>query len=111
MINLDNLSRLSIYDMLQETVVEYPSKLAVTDGHLELNYKQLKDYVDAFASILYEKGFQKGDRIGLMLPSGIHYMVSYYATQRLGGIVVQINPSYQTSELEYMLDDADPNWR
>ena len=96
--------------MLEQTTVDYPNQLAIIDGQLELSYTQLKKFVDAFASVLYEKGFQKGDRIGLMLPNGIHYIISYYATQRLGGIVVQVNPSYQTSELEYMIDDANPKW-
>ncbi len=45
-----------------------------------------------------------------MLPNGIHYIIAYYASQRLGGIVVQVNPFYQTSELEYMIQDADPKW-
>lgn len=45
-----------------------------------------------------------------MLPNSIYYLISYYATQRLGGIVVQVNPLYQTSELEYIVDDASPKW-
>ncbi|WP_232782863.1 long-chain fatty acid--CoA ligase [Bacillus sp. BA3] len=110
MINIDNISRLSIYEMLKQTALEYPDQLAVIDGQIKLNYTQLKEFVDTFASVLYKKGFQKGDRVGLMVPNSIHYIISYYATLRLGGIVVQVNPLYQTSELEYMLDDANPKW-
>jgi long-chain acyl-CoA synthetase len=110
LVKIDELSHLSIYEMLEQTVQKYPSRLAVIDGEIELNYLQLKEMVDAFASVLYKKGFQKGDRTGLMLPNGIHYMIAYYSVQCLGGIVVQVNPLYQTSELEYMLEDANPNW-
>ncbi|WP_245979890.1 long-chain-fatty-acid--CoA ligase [Peribacillus asahii] len=108
MINLDNFSLLTLYEMLEQTAAKYPNQVAVIDGEIKLSYSELKETIDAFASVLYEKGIQKGDRIGLMLPNGIHYMISYYATQRLGGIVVQVNPLYQTSELQYMLDDANP---
>ena len=110
MFKVNELSNLSIYGMLEKTVQKYPNHLAVIDGAIELNYTQLKEKVDAFSSVLYRSGFQKGDRVGLMLPNGIHYMIAYYSVQRLGGIVVQVNPLYQTSELEYMLEDADPKW-
>lgn len=110
MIDFEYLSRTSIYEMLEKTVTEYPSHKAVIDGSNVLTYLQLKDSVDSFASILVLKGFQKGDRVGLMLPNGIHYVIAYYATMRLGGIVVQVNPLYQSSELEYIIEDAAPKW-
>jgi long-chain acyl-CoA synthetase len=110
MIDFEYLSRISLYHMLEKTVKEYPDHLAVIDGSIQMTYSQLKDSVDGFASRLVEKGFQKGDRVGLMLPNGIHYVISYYAIQRLGGTVVQVNPLYQTSELEYIIDDATPKW-
>lgn len=110
MIDFEYLSRSSLYEILRTTAKEHPDHLAVIDGSVQLTYQQLKETVDAFASVLYEKGFQKGDRIGLMLPNGFDYVISYYAAQRLGGTVVQVNPLYQTSELEYIIDDATPKW-
>jgi long-chain acyl-CoA synthetase len=110
LIDFEFLSRSSLYEMLEQTSKEYPEHIAVIDGSLSMTYSQLKKSVDAFASVLVQKGFQKGDRIGLMLPNGIHYVISYYAAQRLGGTVVQVNPLYQSSELQYIIDDATPKW-
>jgi long-chain acyl-CoA synthetase len=110
LIDLEYLSQHSIYEILEQTTKEYPSQIAVIDGSLQLTYSQLKNSVAAFASVLVQSGFQKGDRVGVMLPNGIHYVISYYATQRLGGTVVQVNPLYQTSELEYIIADATPKW-
>lgn len=110
MIDFDYLSRTSIYEMFEKTAMEFPNHNAVIDGSLVLTYAQLKDSVDGFAAQLVQKGFQKGDRVGLMLPNGIHYVIAYYATMRLGGTVVQVNPLYQSSELEYIIDDAAPTW-
>lgn len=110
LIDFDSLSRQSIYEVLEKTVKEYPNHKAVIDGSLQLTYSQLIQFVDNLASILVEKGVRKGDRIGLMLPNGIHYILSYYAIQRLGGIVVQVNPVYQKYELEYIVEDATPKW-
>ncbi|WP_084783271.1 long-chain-fatty-acid--CoA ligase [Bacillus dakarensis] len=110
MSTFDYLSETSIYEMLEKSVQEYPNRIAVIDGSIQCTYTQLKTWVDTFASHLVQKGFQKGDRVGLMLPNGIHYVISYYATQRLGGTVVQVNPLYQTSELQYIIDDSTPKW-
>ncbi|MGN1385316.1 MAG: long-chain fatty acid--CoA ligase [Bacillus sp. (in: firmicutes)] len=109
-INLTRLSELSLYEVLNQTASQCPQQLAIIDENIKLNYADLKVAVDRFASVLYKKGFQKGDRIGLMLPNGYHYIISYYAAQRLGGIVVQVNPLYQKLELEYMLSDSIPKW-
>ena len=109
-LNLNHLSEISLYDVLDQTASQYPEQVSIIDESFEIDYAELKLAVDRFASILYKKGFQKGDRIGLMLPNGVHYIISYYATQRLGGIVVQVNPLYQKIELEYMLSDSTPKW-
>jgi len=109
-IDLDYLTKTSLYELLDQTASQFPNQLAIIDSHFEFRYGELKLAVDRFASVLYERGFQKGDRIGLMLPNGHHYILSYYAAQRLGGVVVQVNPSYQISELQYMLDDSNPKW-
>lgn len=110
MLNLEQLSHISLYDMLAESALHHPNHLAVIDGSMEFTYSDLKNSVDAFSSKLHKLGFQKGDRVGLMLPNCIHYIVSYYAALRLGGTVVQVNPLYQSSELEYILGDSHLTW-
>jgi long-chain acyl-CoA synthetase len=101
---------LSIYEIFAKSIADYPEINAVIDGDVVLSYTVLKAKVDAFASALYEQGFQKGDRIALMLPNSKEYIIAYYATQRLGGVVVQVNPMYQPYELEYMLRDSEAKW-
>ncbi|MFS0590544.1 long-chain fatty acid--CoA ligase [Cytobacillus horneckiae] len=110
MIDQEALSKLTLYDLLLQSAMEFPSKMAVIDGSLQFTYEELVKAVDAFSSSLYYQGFRKGDRVGMMLPNSIHYIVSYYAVQRLGGIVVQVNPQYQAVELDYIMVDAEPKW-
>ncbi|PKG30375.1 AMP-binding protein [Cytobacillus horneckiae] len=110
MIDQEALSKLTLYDLLLQSAKEFPSKMAVIDGSLQFTYEELVKAVDAFSSSLYYQGFRKGDRVGMMLPNSIHYIVSYYAVQRLGGIVVQVNPQYQAVELDYIMVDAEPKW-
>ena len=54
--------------------------------------------------------FKRDDRIAIMLPNCLEYIIAYYAIHRLGGVVVQVNPLYQTSELDYILRDSEATW-
>jgi len=55
---------------------------------------------------LYDLGIRKGDRVALMLPNTPHYIISYFAVLKLGAIVVQMNPLYSKSEMEFILKDS-----
>lgn len=101
---------LSLYDLLKNSTERYPDQKAVIDGDQILTYSELKNASDLLASSLYRQGFRKGDRIALMLPNCIEYIISFYAIHRLGGIVVQINPMYESSELDYILSDSEAVW-
>lgn len=105
-----DLPEMSLYEMLTQSEADYPEMTAVIDGDRELTYAQLRNVVDRFATGLYRNGFRKGARLGLMLLNGLEYIIAYYAVQRLGGIVVQINPMYQLSELSYILNDSETEW-
>ncbi|WP_264757823.1 AMP-binding protein [Neobacillus dielmonensis] len=100
----------SIYDLLSDTTKLYPENVAVIDNQKEMTYSELKNAVDRFASALAGTGFQKGDRFAIMLPNCLEYIVSFFAVQRLGGTVVQVNPLYTPRELQYILEDSETNW-
>ncbi len=104
------LPLMSLYELLKQSEEDYPELTAIIDGDRELTYSQLRNAVDRFATGLFRRGFRKGDRLGLMLPNGLEYVIAYYAVQRLGGIVVQINPMYQLSELSFILNDSETEW-
>jgi long-chain acyl-CoA synthetase len=104
------LSSMSLYDLLERTARDYPDQTAVIDRDQKWSYRELKRAVDRFASALYRLGFRKGDRIGVMLPNSVEYIISYYGIHRLGGILVQVNPMYQPYELEYIFQDSGAKW-
>jgi long-chain acyl-CoA synthetase len=58
------------------------------------------------AASLAARGVKKGDRVALMLPNCPQYVVSFFATVRLGAIVTQINPMYVEREIEHILKDS-----
>ncbi len=107
----------TLSDMLQQaarTYADHPATNFVLKYLLggrytvggRLNYRQLNEYVDRMATALYQLGVRKGDRVGMMLPNSPHYIITFFAAMRIGAIVVNINPTYTSRELQHQLEDA-----
>ena len=90
------------------TVARFPDRLALVDvpTGLRYTYAELRDEVDALAYGLLESGIAKGDRVGIWSPNRAEWTVTQYATAKIGAILVNINPAYRTSELEFVLNQS-----
>ena len=90
------------------TAVRFPGRLALVDvpAGLRYTYAELKDEVDALAYGLLQAGIAKGDRVGIWSPNRAEWTVTQYATAKVGAILVNINPAYRTSELEFVLNQS-----
>jgi fatty-acyl-CoA synthase len=67
-------------------------------------WRELGAKVDAFAAGLLTLGLKPGDRVGIWSPNNAEWIVAQYATAKAGLILVNINPAYRLSELEYALN-------
>ncbi len=67
------------------------------------SYAELQAAVDELARALIATGLGQGDRIGIWSPNCAEWTLVQYATAKIGAILVNINPAYRTSELEYAL--------
>ncbi|MGH2829657.1 MAG: long-chain-fatty-acid--CoA ligase [Actinomycetota bacterium] len=92
--------------LLDQTAARFGSSPAIDFQGARMTYSQLKDAVDRFASALARLGVGKGTRVGMILPNVPQNVIAYYATLRLGGIVVENNPMYTERELTHQLEDA-----
>ncbi|MGV2448097.1 UNVERIFIED_CONTAM: long-chain fatty acid--CoA ligase, partial [Bacillus sp. ATCC 13368] len=101
------LPEISVYSLLEITVSKFPHHTAIIYEDQSMDYKNLKMQVDKLAGKWREMGFDKGERIGLMMANQPYFIISYYAAQALGLIVVQINPMYKPRELLQILIDSD----
>jgi len=72
-----------------------------------LSYRELDEAVDEVARGLLARGIATGDRVGIWAPNCVEWFLVQYATARVGAILVNINPSYRTHELEYVLRQAE----
>ena len=87
----------------------HPEQLALVARHqgIRWTYADLKRRVDALAAGLLCLGLSTGDRIGIWAPNCAEWLVTQYATAKLGLVLVTINPAYRTSEVEYVLNKVE----
>ncbi len=55
-------------------------------------------------------GLQTGDRLGIWAPNCAQWCITQIATAKIGVILVNINPAYRSSELEYVLKQSGCQW-
>jgi fatty-acyl-CoA synthase len=98
----------TIGDNFDRTVARYGDREALVDrpSVRRWSYSQLRAEVDAMAHGLLAVGIGKGDRVGIWAPNCPEWLLTQYATAKIGAILVTINPAYRTSELEYVLNQA-----
>jgi len=101
-----DIAERSLADLFKDTVAAHPNHTAITFYDKTWTYQEFDRIVETLAAALAEDGFQKGDRLAIMLPNTPHYLFSLYAALRLGGIVVQVNPMYVEREIDHVLNDS-----
>ena len=80
------------------------SALVVRQQGVRWSYRELGEKVDAFAAGLVALGLQPGERVGIWSPNNAEWVITQFATAKAGLILVNINPAYRLSELEYALN-------
>ena len=106
------LLAMTIGQRFDQTVAQYPDGEALVVRHQQLRYswRQLADAVDEQARALLALGLQTGDRLGIWAPNCAQWCITQFATAKIGVILVNINPAYRSSELEYVLKQSGCQW-
>ncbi|MCA1726903.1 MAG: long-chain fatty acid--CoA ligase [Actinobacteria bacterium] len=96
----------SLFSLLENSARRFPERPAIAWFGRHMSYRELMDEVERFSAVLGALGVQKGDRVGVLLPNCPQYVIAYYATVRLGAVIVGNNPLYTERELTHQLTDA-----
>ena len=96
----------TIGEALDRAAAAWPDSLALVSRHQGIcwTWAELNEQADRIISGLLERGFQKGDRIGIWASNCAEWAVTQFATAKAGLILVTINPAYRLSEVEYALN-------
>ena len=98
------LLNVTIPQLLKESVSKFGGKDALVFSNQRLTYSDFDQAVDELAVGFLALGLNKGDRLGIWSPNRLEWVLTQFATARIGVILVNINPAYRASELEYSLN-------
>lgn len=100
-----SLEFITLPEFLKQCVERHGARdAAVFDAEgVRLTWYDLAARVDRMAAGLLALGLRKGNRVGIWAPNRHEWLVTQFATARIGLVLVNINPAYRKSELEYAL--------
>ncbi len=98
----------TIGENLDRIVATYPDREAVVVCHQDQRwtYAQFASEVDRLARGLVAIGLRPGHRLGIWSPNRSEWVLIQYASAKAGAILVNVNPAYRTSELQYVLNQS-----
>jgi fatty-acyl-CoA synthase len=91
--------------VLEAAAAEHPSRpaLAVPHQSLRFTFAELDREVERVARGLIACGLKAGERIGIWAPNCAQWLLTMFAAARAGLVLVNLNPAYRTTELEFAL--------
>jgi len=98
----------TIGENLRRTCERFPDREALVvpwQGYRAM-YREVWEQTTMLARALMASGISKGDRVGIWSPNRFEWVITQFATARIGAILVNINPGYKTSELQYALTQS-----
>lgn len=93
-------------DLLRRNVLVRPDSTAIIFEENRLTFRQLNSLVNKFANALTSLGVKRGDRVGLLLTNSYLFEVSYFATIKIGAILVPVCFWYKEPEIDYVAKKA-----
>ncbi|WP_172369925.1 fatty acid--CoA ligase family protein [Sporosarcina jiandibaonis] len=98
---------MNLVSQVQKTAATQPEKIAYHFMGKDTSYAEFDLSVSKFASALQDLGIEKGDHIAFLLGNTPHFLISLYATMRIGATAIPVNPIYTPDEISYIVQNSD----
>ncbi|MEH7014120.1 AMP-binding protein [Neobacillus niacini] len=100
--------RVNIGNWVTKAAIKTPYKLAIINKNSTFSYQWIENMSNYFANDLVNKyNVKPGDRIALMFPNNIHFIVAYYAVLKVGATCVPIHHLLKNKEVKYILKHSE----
>ncbi|GIN92067.1 long-chain-fatty-acid--CoA ligase [Siminovitchia terrae] len=96
-----------LHEYLNYNAEKYPSCVPYNYYGNKITWAMLNDYTNRLAQFLKENHIKKGDRVALYMQNCPQYIIGYFGIQKIGAIVVPLNPMYKEAELNYFINEVD----
>lgn len=99
----------TVGEIVREQATKFPETEAYVypERNTRKTYAEFDRETDELAKAFMGLGIEKGEHIAIWSDNKREWLLSQYATGKMGGVLVTVNTSYQASELEYLLKQSD----
>lgn len=106
---MSSLLNVTIGRLLEEKAVLHPEHEAVvySDRSLRWTYREFNEICRIVAKGFMKLGIEKGEHLSAWSTNTPEWLVTQFATGKMGAVLVTVNTNYRTSELEYLLKQSD----
>jgi fatty-acyl-CoA synthase len=81
--------------------------LLIPHQNVRWTYAELRRRVDELAVALIRLGLEPGDRLGIWAPNCAEWVLTQFASAKIGAVLVNINPAYLVDEVQYALNKVE----
>jgi len=107
-VTLDNvIRRVNVGDLLTRSACRAPAQVAVVDGARRWTYREFNAWVNRVAHGLLQRGYGRGDAVGIMSRNRAEFLCAYFALAKIGAIAVPVNLMWKQGELAYVLGHSE----
>ena len=105
----ETLLDLTFPQVLDRMVEEFPDQYAFRYTTLDYTrtYAEFRDDVDTFARSLIAMGVRPGDHVAIWATNVPQWYITFWATTKIGAVLVTVNTAYKIHEAEYLLRQSD----
>ncbi len=97
---------MTVADALRRAEKLYGDDLAIIDGDLQRNYRELADRCRRLAGGLQSLGVKPGDRVATLMANSHRYLEIYFAVPGMGAVLVPLNNRHAIAEHRHILEDC-----
>ncbi len=99
---------ITLGDMFDKTCDLYPEREALVGSGIRYTWSQLRRRVDTMAYNLLQRGFKPGDTVLLQLPNRPEFVISYFALQKAGLVMVLLTVNHTAREIAHLANLTQP---
>ncbi|MYA61587.1 MAG: 4-coumarate--CoA ligase family protein [Dehalococcoidia bacterium] len=92
--------------LLTRASQRFGNKTAVIDGDRRFTYRQVGAHSDRLAAALAGMGVVKGDRVAILAPNCVEFVISFFGILKAGAVVSTVNSGYREREIAHQLNDS-----
>ena len=105
----DELIDLTFSQVLDRVAEEFPDQYAFKYTTLDYTrtYQEFRRDVDDFARALVSLGVKAGSKVAIWATNVPAWYITFWATTKIGAVLVTVNTAYKIHEAEYLLRQSD----